>query len=247
MEALIDNEFYGELGERWYRAWDDPVALLRCENVRKLEWVRAQLRARDGREDANLLDVGCGAGLLTNELVIDGYRVTGVDLSAGSLQVARRHDPTGRVDYREADARALPFAAASFDIVTCMDFLEHVQDPAQIVAEMSRVLRPGGWLFFHTFNRNFWSWLVIVKGVEWFVRNVPRNMHVKALFIAPDEMRAYCTRAGLVCEAWTGLRPRLGRIAFWKLLATGTVPRDFEFVFTPSLRLSYLGMARRVN
>ena len=247
MEALIDNTFYDKLGERWYSAWDDPVALLRRENVRKLEWVRTHLRTQGVREDAELLDVGCGAGLLTNELAVDGYQVTGVDLSPGSLRVARRHDPAGRVGYREADARALPFPAASFDVVTCMDFLEHVEDPAKVVAEIARVLRPGGWLFFHTFNRNFWSWLIIIKGVEWFVRNVPRNMHVPSLFITPEEMRAHCARVGLACEAWTGLRPRLAQAAFWKLLATGTVPEDFEFVFTPSLRLSYLGLARRAG
>src|SRR6201999_1216443 len=113
------------------------------------------------------------------------YRVTGLDASPESLVVAARHDETGSVRYERGDALALPYADASFDAVCAMDFLEHVEEPARVVAECSRVLRPGGLFFFHTFNRSFLAWLVVIKGVEWFVRNTPRDMHVLRLFIPP--------------------------------------------------------------
>jgi 2-polyprenyl-6-hydroxyphenyl methylase/3-demethylubiquinone-9 3-methyltransferase len=240
----VNNAIYDALGDRWYSADDDPVALLRAEARLRNPWVSKRVAARVG-VPAQILDVGCGAGFLANALAAEGHEVTGIDASPESLSVAATHDATGRVRYVAGDALALPFPAQSFDAVCAMDFLEHVEEPARVVEEAARVLRPGGLFFFHTFNRNPLAWLVVIKGVEWFVKNTPRDMHVLRLFVKPEELRAFCDANGLeVCELH-GSAPDVLSGAFWKMLATGRVPGDFRFRFTPSPRIGYTGFAVR--
>ena len=194
---------------------------------------------------ASVLDVGCGGGFLSNHLARSGYRVTGLDASRESLVVATRHDATHTVKYEQGDALGLPYADASFDAVCAMDFLEHVEEPERVIEECSRVLRPGGIFFFHTFNRSFLAWLVVIKGVEWFVRNTPRDMHVLRLFIPPRELTAYCWDHGLEVMELHGSKPVVFSTAFFKMLATGVVPPDFRFEFTLSTALAYTGYAER--
>jgi 2-polyprenyl-6-hydroxyphenyl methylase/3-demethylubiquinone-9 3-methyltransferase len=165
-------------------------------------------------------------------------------MSTDSLRVAKLHDKTSSVNYVEADALAMPFPDASFDVVTCMDFLEHVHFPARYIIEMSRVLKPGGLFFFHTFNRNLLSWIVIIKGVELFVKNTPKDMHVIDLFITPDELEDYCQRAGMKTVEMTGIRPVMSSIPL-KSWFTRVVSPEMRFDFTSSLRMSYLGYARK--
>jgi len=240
----VNNDFYDDLGGRWLNAQDDPVALLRAEGVAKQAWVEKQLLERLGSSPRRILDVGCGAGFLTRHLAQIGHQVEGLDYSLNSLRTAGTQPSSAR--YHRGDALRLPFQDGAFDVVCAMDFLEHVEDPQAVIAEAARVLRPGGLFFFHTFNRNFLSWLIIIKGLEWFVRNTPRHMHVLRLFIKPIELEAYCLLAGMKTRAWTGVRPDVLRPAFWRMLRTGVVPADFHFVLTPSLRLSYLGVAEMV-
>jgi 2-polyprenyl-6-hydroxyphenyl methylase/3-demethylubiquinone-9 3-methyltransferase len=183
IRGAVNNDVYRSLGERWYEADDDPIALLRALSRLHVPWIAEHLDRAFGRP-SRVLDVGCGAGIGANALALRGHDVCGVDLAGPALEVAARHDTTGRVRWIEADARALPFADDAFDAVTAMDFLEHVDAPERVVAECARVLAPGGLFFFHTFDRNLLSWLVVIKGVEWFVRNVPRDMHVLRCFIS---------------------------------------------------------------
>lgn len=244
----VNNAFYDTLGDRWLHAQDDPVALLRAEGAAKQAWVRTQLQNRwqgNRERDARLriLDVGAGAGFLARDLRHDGYDVHALDYSLQSLRVSQSLDASVR--HMRGDALALPYRDGSFDVVTSMDFLEHIENPAASIREAARVLRPGGLFFFHTFNRNPLAWLIIIKGVEWFVKNTPEHMHVLRLFIKPSELAGYCRAAGLEPLAWTGVRPDFLRRAFWRMLATRTVPPDFRFVITRSLALSYLGVARK--
>lgn len=239
----INNAFYDHLGDRWYEAYDDPVALLRAEGRLKNPWVLERIALRFPGRSCRVLDVGCGAGFLANALSLAGHKAEGADLSLGSLKVARGRDATGRTAWRAADAYRLPWRDGSFDAVAALDFLEHVERPGEAIAEAARVLKPGGLFFFHTFNRNPLAWLIVIKGLEWFVRNTPERMHVLPLFIKPKELDGYCRKAGLEAAEWTGMRPEVGRRAFWRMLASGRVPEDFAFTFTKSLAISYLGMA----
>lgn len=240
----VNNAIYDELGERWYSARDDPVALLRAESRLRNPWVAQKLACEHG-PDARVLDVGCGAGFLSNYLASAGFDVTGLDASQSSIEVAFRHDATGRMQYVLGDALRLPFAERSFDAVCAMDFLEHVEHPARVIAEISRVLRPGGTFFFHTFNRNPLAWLVIIKGVEWFVRHTPKDMHVLRLFIQPRELMVLCSNHDLQVTELHGSEPVVLSSAFWRMLLTGAVPDDFRFRFTSSTLLAYTGCARR--
>lgn len=240
--SKIDNTFYEQYGERWYTAFDDPIALLRAENKVKVPWILEYL-GKHHKNHQSVLDVGCGGGFLSNDLALAGFKVTGVDLSLESLKVAEVYDRTRSVKYQQADAFHLPYPDQSFDVVTAMDFLEHVDDPARVIKEFSRVLKPGGLFFFHTFNRNFLSWLIIIKLVEWFIKNTPKNMHVIELFIKPRELRDYCQDAGMEIRELTGLRPILSSIDF-EMIKTGVVSPHMRFTLTNNTLLSYLGVAQ---
>jgi len=240
----VNNAIYDQLGERWYAANDDPVALLRAESRLRNPWVEQQI-VRECGAGVSVLDVGCGAGFLSNHLARAGFQVTGVDASQASIDVAARHDTTHTARYLLGDALALPFASASFEVVCAMDFLEHVEDPAAAVTEMARVLKPGGVFFFHTFNRNVLAWLVVIKGVEWFVKNTPRNMHILRLFIKPRELVRMCAVNGLSVSVLQGSEPVVFSRAFWQMLLTRVVPSDFRFRFSKSTLLAYTGYAKR--
>jgi 2-polyprenyl-6-hydroxyphenyl methylase/3-demethylubiquinone-9 3-methyltransferase len=113
-----------------------------------------------------------------------------------------------------------------------------------VIDEAARVLRPGGLVFFHTFNRTWQAHLIVIKGVEWFVRNTPKDLHVIDLFRAPDEVAAMCRRAGLEPVVLRGSRPRL-RWPLLRMLVTGKIGDDFAFTFTRSTKLGYTGYARK--
>jgi 2-polyprenyl-6-hydroxyphenyl methylase / 3-demethylubiquinone-9 3-methyltransferase len=242
----VNNDIYHQLGERWYTAKDDPVALLRAEARARNPWIIQTIRQHYSSGRIKILDVGCGAGFLANALAEADYDVVGLDASEQSLRVARRYDNSGRVQYQLGDANHLPYAEGSFQVVCAMDFLEHVEQPAHIVAEAARVLAPGGLFFFHTFNRNFLSWLIGIKGVEWFVKNTPDNLHLYRLFIKPEELQAFCERSGLQVQSMLGVGPDITKRAFWKMVLTGNVEDDFEFKFTNSTWMAYLGLAKKV-
>lgn len=234
----VNNTMYDTLADRWYEAWDDPVALLRQETQAKLVWaVPLMLR----KSVSTILDIGCGAGFVSNGLAKHGFQVTGVDYSRETLDVARHHAPEQNVPrYEWGDAYALPFAAKSFDAVVAFDFLEHVTAPEKIILEVKRVLRPGGLFLFHTFNRNPLAHLVIIKGVEWFVKNTPANMHTIELFIRPSELARMLRDHDFSKPEFHGLRPVINR-AFFELLRTKVVSPDFRFTATSSTLLSYCG------
>lgn len=239
----IDNAWYADLGARWYTADDTPIALLRAEARHRNPWIAREIEARLGGA-RDVLDLGCGGGFLANYLARHGHRVTGVDTTPENLVVARTHDPTGRVAYEVADACALPFADASFDVVCAMDLIEHVEEPERLIAEASRVLRPGGLVVFHTFNRTWLANLIVIKGVAWFVKNAPPDLHVLRLFRTPAEVTAMLAAHGLEVSWLGGARPRFG----WplvRMLLTGRVGDDFAFAWTPSTRIGYTGIATK--
>ncbi len=244
-KAKINNSFYDTLEDRWLSANDHPIALLRAENAARIPWILQTIKAHC-KENAAVLDIGCGAGFLTNRLAQEGYRATGIDLSLPSLEIAKKNDETKRACYLEASADALPFDADTFDVVSALDLLEHVENPEKVIQEASRVLKPGGLFFFHTFNRNWISWLIVIKGVEWCVKDTPKNMHVYNLFLTPKEVEEMCKENSITVELILGLRPDFIKKSFWQMLLTRKVPSELSFCFTSSLKTGYLGFGRKI-
>lgn len=244
---IINNDIYDNLGDRWYTAYDDPIALLRAESQVKTPWILEKIKEHKILNDTTkLLDIGCGAGFLSNALAGKQIDVTGIDLSDESLKVAKKFDKTKSVHYYQADAYYLPFRDGEFDVVTAMDFLEHVDRPLEIIQEVGRVLRPGGLFFFHTFNRNFLSHFVIIKLVEWLVKNTPKNMHVIDLFIKPEELKDYCLQAKMQTIEIVGIRPVFSTISLASIFS-GIVPKSLRFKIIKSLKLSYMGFAQKLK
>lgn len=245
MAKRINNEFYEDLGIDWYLSTSHPIALLRAENAARAPWI-IEIISKNFSETQKILDIGCGGGFLTNPLAACGHRVTGIDLSLSSLQAAQAQDTTGTVHYLRADAYALPFKNESFDVVTALDLLEHVEDPEKVILEASRVLRKNGLFFFHTFNRNWISYLVVIKGIEWVLSTTPERMHVYELFIKPKELQNMCKNAQIMPLELRGLQPKLFTKALWRMLLTRRVPKDFCFKFSPSLLTGYIGYGKKL-
>lgn len=241
-QAVINNAFYEELNDKWYTASDHPIALLRAENETRAPWV-VQWIGQHFKRSVSVLDVGCGAGFLSNYLAKKKYQVTGIDLSQSSLEIARKYDLTTKVKYIQADAYQLPFNKASFDVICAMDILEHVEHPARLIQEASRVLKPGGLFFFHTFNRTWLSRWIVIKGVDWLVPNAPKHMHVYDLFITPEELKAVCSKELLQVKLLSGFVPDIWTKAFLTSLLLRKVDSSLRFKFANSLSTGYCGFA----
>lgn len=245
-KQIVNNDLYDDLGERWYKATDDPVALLRHQNDLTTPWILAEIRKFIGYH-AEILDLGCGAGFFSNEAAKLGHSVTGVDISIEALKIARAHDTTKSVRYVPGDAYNLAYPRESFDVVVALDLLEHVSDPEKIIFEISRVLRPGGLFFYHTFNRNLWCYLFTLKGMQWFVKNTPEHLHVYSLFRKPEEVADWIENAGMEVQKVRGTTPVIFQKPFWKLLWSGEVSESFRFRFQKKPITTYLGYAKKLR
>jgi 2-polyprenyl-6-hydroxyphenyl methylase/3-demethylubiquinone-9 3-methyltransferase len=187
---------FSELAHRW---WDpeSEFAPLHRINPLRLEWIQGLAPLAGQRA----LDVGCGGGILADAMARKGASVLGVDLSTKALKVAQLHAleaQTPNVTYREVAAEALAAEApGSFDVVTCMEMLEHVPDPASVVRACATLVKPGGWVFFSTLNRNPKSWLFAIVGAEYVLNLLPKGTHEYRKFIRPSELARDCPEAGL--------------------------------------------------
>ncbi|TAN14080.1 MAG: bifunctional 2-polyprenyl-6-hydroxyphenol methylase/3-demethylubiquinol 3-O-methyltransferase UbiG [Burkholderiaceae bacterium] len=188
--------------------WWDPAgefAPLHHINPLRLGWIDGICPLRGAR----VLDVGCGGGILAEAMACRGAEVLGIDLSEKSLKAAQLHaleTQTAQVNYRVIAAEALAAEAPeSFDVVTCLEMLEHVPDPASIVAACATLVKPGGWVFFSTINRNVRSFLMAIVGAEYVLGLVPRGTHEYARLIRPSDLARFCRVAGLVLERTSGL------------------------------------------
>lgn len=194
---------FDELAQRW---WDPngPQKALHALNPARLGYVAE----RTTLADAAVLDVGCGAGLLSEAMAQVGARVTAIDLAPNLLKVARLHGlETGiKVDYRETAVEDLAEASpAAFDAVTCMEMLEHVPDPASIIQACARLLKPGGRLFVSTLNRTPAAFALAIVGAEYIARVLPKGTHQYRDFIKPSELARWLRSAGLDLEDVSGL------------------------------------------
>lgn len=241
----VNNAFYDHLGDRWYEGDDHAIALLRVESYLKLGYTFETLRRHGIEPGARVLDVACGAGLVSLPMARAGYRVEGVDLAEGALDVARQRVPEGAdVSFRLGDALALDAEADAYDAVLLLDMLEHVEAPGRALAEAARVVRPGGVVVFNTFNQTPLAWLIAVHGFKFVVRDAPRHLHVYRLFIPPETLAEMAAEAGLEVVETVGVRPRLNR-AFWRSLRRRRVDPEFRFTRTASTAVGYMGTAVR--
>ena len=194
---------FSDLAHRW---WDPHGEFrpLHELNPLRLEWIEG-LAPLEGRE---VLEVGCGGGILAEAMAQRGARVTGIDLAEKPLRVAELHRHESGLELRYEQASAEQYAqahAGRFDVLTCMEMLEHVPDPASAVAACARLLKPGGRAFFSTINRNPKSYFFAVIGAEYVLKLLPRGTHDYARFIRPSELAGWCRAAGLREVELTGM------------------------------------------
>ena len=206
MQNADPNELekFSQLAHRW---WDTASEFqpLHEINPLRLDWID---RLSGNVAGKTVLDIGCGGGILAESLAERGATVTGIDLSDKALSVARLHllESGKSVCYRKISAEELALESPGyFDIVTCMEMLEHVPDPASIVSACASLLKPGGHAFFSTINRNPKAWLMIVLGAEYMLNMLPKGTHEYAKFIRPSELTRWATSVGLHPDALTGL------------------------------------------
>ncbi len=227
-----DLTIYDAVADRW---WSDDIRWVRTlKNLvpGRLSWFDRQI----DWAGLEVLDLGCAGGFMAEALAARGAKVTGIDPASEAIEAARAHARDGGVQiaYDVGVGEALPYAAASFDAIVCVDVLEHVSDLTQVLAEAARVLRPGGLFLFDTINRNPLARLATITVAEDILRLLPRGTHDPALFITPRELRAGLINAGLVPGPFTGLGPR------------GINRRgDLTFGRLPLTAILYMGTARK--
>ena len=187
---------FSDLAHRWWDK-DGEFRPLHDINPARLDWIN-RLSPLSG---ARVLDVGCGGGILADAMARAGAAVTGIDLAGKALRVAQLHAleaQTPSLQYREVSAEALAAEApASFEVVTCMEMLEHVPDPASVVRACATLVKPGGWVYFSTLNRNLKSFLMAIVGAEYVLNLLPRGTHEYARLIRPSELAGHCRAAEL--------------------------------------------------
>ena len=194
-QAEIDK--FSALASKW---WDPNSEFkpLHEINPLRLSWI--QERIGGSLQGKKIIDVGCGGGILAESMAALGAHVTGIDLAQKSLTVARLHSLESgiKVDYKLIAAEEMAaLEAEQYDVVTCMEMLEHVPDPASVVRACARLAKPGGQLFFSTINRNPKAFALAIVGAEYLLKMLPRGTHEYAKFIQPSELAAACRHAGL--------------------------------------------------
>lgn len=196
---------FSDLAHRW---WDtaSEFAPLHAINPLRLAWIQARTPLRG----LKVLDVGCGGGILSEAMAKGGAsHVTGIDLAVKPLRVAQLHaleQGVPNLEYREISAEALAEdMPGAFDVVTCMEMLEHVPKPDSIVTAVAKLVKPGGHVYFSTINRNAKAWLFAIVGAEHVLRLLPRGTHEYAKFIRPSELAAWCRQSRLDVQTLRGL------------------------------------------
>jgi 2-polyprenyl-6-hydroxyphenyl methylase/3-demethylubiquinone-9 3-methyltransferase len=197
---------FSDLAHRW---WDPESEFrpLHQINPLRLDWIAGRVGGLAGKQ---VLDVGCGGGILSDAMARQGADVLGIDLAGKALKVAQLHAMeagTPQVEYLEVAVETLAAERpGSYDVVTCMEMLEHVPDPASTVRACAALAKPGGHVFFSTINRNPKSFVFAIVGAEYLLRLLPRGTHEYARFIRPSELARFAREAGLDVQATRGLQ-----------------------------------------
>ncbi len=219
---------FDALASRWWDP-DGEFRPLHEINPLRLDWIRQHV----GLEGAKVLDIGCGGGILAESLSQCGAGVTGIDMAEGPLAVARLHqiESGAVVDYRRMTAEEIAASEpGQYDVVTCLEMLEHVPGPAGVVLSVHDLLRPGGHAFFSTINRNPKSFMLAIVGAEYLLRLLPAGTHEYRKFIRPSELDAWARSSGLQLVASIGMHYN---------------PLSREYSLGPGLDVNYLMYYRR--
>jgi len=201
---LAELAKFDSLASRWWDTEGDFKPLHEINPLR-LDWIRQHINLRDCRA----VDIGCGGGILTESMAVAGATVTGIDMADGPLSVARlhQHESGAEVDYRKMTAEELAAnEAGEYDVVTCLEMLEHVPDPSQVIKSCAELVKPGGDVFFSTINRNPKSFLFAIVGAEYVLKLLPSGTHEYAKFIRPSELEAWARKAGLRLVSSIGMQ-----------------------------------------
>jgi 2-polyprenyl-6-hydroxyphenyl methylase/3-demethylubiquinone-9 3-methyltransferase len=214
---------FDSLASRW---WDleGEFRSLHEINPLRLDWIRQHAKL-DG---CKVVDIGCGGGILAESMAAANANVTGIDMAEGPLAVARlhQHESGADVDYRRSTAEELAAAEpGTYDIVTCLEMLEHVPDPSAVIRSCAELLKPGGYVFFSTINRNPKSFLLAIVGAEYVLKLIPGGTHDYSKFIRPSELERWARGAGLQLQSSIGMHYN---------------PLTKEYWLAPNLDVNYL-------
>ena len=238
----VQNRHTGDL---WYLKKNHPIALRRAHTRFLCHWIHQQISLESNT--CKVLDLGCGAGFLSNFLAQRGHQVTGMDESLDVLRVAKKFDRTNSVQYLRHKGQNLELPPNSFDVICATHFLEYSRQPELMIAEIARVLKSDGLFIFSTFNRNWLSHLFVTKGLQWLSSGSEAETPPMHSFLKPHELRQLCIENGLNIEFITGLKPKLLNPYFLKTLTQREVSDGFEFEFTMTKSMAYAGLARKVT
>ena len=219
---------FDALATRWWDP-DGEFRPLHEINPLRLDWIRQHVELRGSR----VLDVGCGGGILAEAMATAGADVSGIDMAEGPLAVARLHQIESgvKVDYQQATAEELAEKhTGEFDVVTCLEMLEHVPSPPQVIASAAKLVKPGGHVFFSTINRNPKSFLFAIVGAEYILKLLPAGTHEYQKFIRPSELEAWARQAHLALHSSIGMQYN---------------PLTKEYTLGPNVDVNYLMYYRR--
>tara|TARA_R110002049_G_scaffold1062_22_gene8066 strand:+ start:9277 stop:9996 length:720 start_codon:yes stop_codon:yes gene_type:complete len=219
---------FDALASRWWDP-DGDFRPLHQINPLRLDWIRQQVDLRG----KSVLDIGCGGGILSESMASAGATVTGIDMAPGPLAVARLHQQETGVDVTYCQSTAEAFAAehpAEFDVVTCLEMLEHVPDPAAVIRSCAELVKPDGHVFFSTINRTPKSFMFAIVGAEYLLKMLPAGTHEYQKFIRPSELEEWSRHARLELRASTGMHYN---------------PLTREYSLGPGLDVNYLQYFQR--
>lgn len=254
--SKINNEIYNEQGERWWQP-DFSLNLLRkLLNPFRVSYIKRIIEQTFIRQEGiTVLEVGCGGGILSEEIAKMGFTVTGIDPAESSLKAARRHAKENHLDIRYVNAAGerMPFPDCTFEVVLCCDVMEHVKDLPKVIEEISRVLKKDGVFIYDTINRTCLSKISMIKIMQewkwWAI--MPPDLHVWKMFIKPEEIKSLLQVNDLEWKEHRGIEPNISylkMLRYFRKRASGKLTyeefgKKFKMVESRSTRIMYMGYA----